>query len=92
MCAVLEDALKCFQRQFVTRERRAQRLAREAEEWFFADDSRWLFSFVNICAVLDLDPEYIWLGLNRWRQYRSAEHQKTRRRAVPARRPLQLAA
>jgi hypothetical protein len=92
MRAVLEEAVHCLQQQSLKSGRRAQRLTREAEEWFFTDDLHWLFSFVNICAVLDLDPAYIRLGLTRWRLYHSAEPQKTRRRAVPARRPIQLAA
>jgi hypothetical protein len=60
MCAVLENALNCFQDRFpLRRRRRAIRLAREAREWFFSEDSRWIFSFVSICAALNLDPEYI---------------------------------
>ncbi|MCE2485551.1 MAG: hypothetical protein J4F42_08570 [Desulfurellaceae bacterium] len=57
---------RCFQRRFVRRDRRVQRLAQEAEEWFTADDADWPFSFVNICAVLRLEPDYIRRGLKRW--------------------------
>jgi hypothetical protein len=64
MCAVLENALDCFQNPFPCRKpRRAIRLAREAREWFFSDDSRWIFSFVSICTALNLDPGYIRQGL-----------------------------
>jgi hypothetical protein len=63
MCAVLEDALDCFHKQFVSRTARAKRLGQEAEEWFFKDDTRWLFSFVSICDVLGLNPDYIRRGL-----------------------------
>jgi hypothetical protein len=65
MCAVLEDALHCFCKQFVSQTRRAKRLARETEEWLFNDDSHWLFSFVSICEVLGLDPNYIRRRLKR---------------------------
>jgi hypothetical protein len=65
MCAILEDAVNCFQRQLVSPTRRASRLGQEAEEWFFDDDCRWLFSFVSICNVLGLDPGYIRRGLKR---------------------------
>jgi hypothetical protein len=92
MRAVLEDALACFQQQFITSERRAQRLAREAEEWFFSDDRHWLFSFVSICAVLGLEPGYLRRGLKQWHQHRSAEPRKRRQRAVPVSRPLKIAA
>jgi hypothetical protein len=87
--AVLEDAVTCFQKGVTTDRQRAQRLAREAEEWFFADDYPWPFSFVNICAVLGLDPEYIRLGLRRGSRCHLAERRKTRRQAS-VRRPLKL--
>ncbi len=92
MRAVLEDAIGCFQKQTVTSGRRVQRLAREAEEWFFSDDQHWPFSFMNICAVLGLDPGYIRMGLKRWRQRPQTEPQKKRRRVGTARQPLKIAA
>jgi hypothetical protein len=92
MYAVLEDAISCFQKGTLANGRRPQRLAREAEEWFFTDDLRWPFSFVNICAVLGLDPEFIRLGLKRWRQPFSAERQKRISRVVPVPRRFQIAA
>lgn len=75
MCAVLEDAMSCFKGQFLSRTRQAQRLGREAEEWFFNDDSRWMCSFASICGVLDLDPDYIRKGLKLMRQqYHPVDH------------------
>jgi hypothetical protein len=41
MCAVLENAVECFQKQFVSATRRAKRLGEEAEEWLFSDDCGW---------------------------------------------------
>jgi hypothetical protein len=67
MRAVLEDAIECFQKQALKSGRRAQRLAREAEEWLFKDDQRWPFSFLNVCNVLGIDPAYIRRGLKQWR-------------------------
>jgi hypothetical protein len=93
MRAVLEDAVSCFQREFFAKGRRAQRLAKEAAEWFFAPkDTQWPFSFENICTVLGLDAEYIRRGLKRWRQCRPAALPKRKRRVVVARRPLKIAA
>jgi len=66
MCAVLEDAVDCFQKQFSRATRRAKHLGREAEQWLFNDDPNWPFSFLSICSVLDLCPEYIRQGLKRW--------------------------
>ncbi len=87
MRAVLEDAIGCFQRAAVSGKRRYQRLAKEAEEWFFAKEDGYLFSFMNICSVLGLNPEYIRLGLKRWRQCPTAVPRRKIRRTV---RPPQL--
>jgi hypothetical protein len=70
MRAVLEDALECFQMKFDIESRRTQRRARQAEEWFFNEDSSELFSFVSICGVLELGPECIRQRLMRWSQSR----------------------
>ncbi len=68
MLAVLNDAVTCFQKHFVARDKIGMSLFREAEDWILLqgkDD--WLFSFDNICETLDLDPAYIRGGLQRWR-------------------------
>jgi hypothetical protein len=92
MRAVLEDAIGCFQKQMHDSGRRVQRLAREAEEWLFTDDHRWPFSFVNICAVLGLEPEYVRLGLKRWRQHPPSPPEKKRQRGMPTHRSFSIAA
>jgi len=93
MRAVLEDALGCFTKRHALSGRRTSRLAREAEAWFFADDDHWPFAFVNICAVLGLDPAYIRLGLARWRPDPPAQPQKQKKqRAIPRQWPLKTAA
>jgi hypothetical protein len=92
MRAVLEEAVHCWQDQSRKSGRRAQRLTREVEAWFFADDPHWLFSFVNICAMLGLDAAYLRQGLRQWRQPVAAAPQKPRRLLVPAHRPLKHAA
>jgi hypothetical protein len=66
MCAVLEDAVVCYQEQYFSAARRAKHLGREAEAWLFSDDASWLFSFLSICSALDLCPQYIRQGLKRW--------------------------
>jgi len=65
MYAVLEDAFLCFHKQFETEPRFIER-AREAEDWFFRADSRWLFSFVSVCDALGLEPHYIRKKLKHW--------------------------
>ncbi len=73
MQAVLKDALECFQKQFGTPRFREYRIAREAEQWLFTDDYQWPFSFVNICAFLGIDPEYVRRGLTKQKAERPAE-------------------
>jgi hypothetical protein len=65
MYAVLEDAFLCFHKPLEPESRFRQR-AREAERWFFSDDSRRLFSFVSVCRALGLEPRYIRIKLKHW--------------------------
>ena len=92
MRAVLEDAIACFHKQFVSSGRQITRQAREAEAWLFANDHRWPFSFIHICAVLGLNADYLRRGLQRWHQYQPAAPSLKRRRVVTAQRRLKIAA
>ena len=92
MRAVLEEAFTCFQYQFYIRRTKALQLARDAEAWFFSDETSWPFTFVNICEVLQLDPHYIRRGLQRWKTNSVGKVQQRKRRTIGARRPLSLAA
>ena len=86
MYAVLEDAFVCFRKQFEVRTRPIQRTeAREAEEWFFSDDSQELFSFLNVCTALGLEPEFIRMKLRHWSQ---SPHPDTLRRKMQPVRPI----
>jgi len=89
MRAVLEDAIHCLQK---SAGRKAQRLAREAEQWLFTDDHRWPFSFINICGALGLDAEYVRSGLKGWRQGPASDPLQEKRREALVRRPARLAA
>jgi hypothetical protein len=64
--AVLENAVETYMKNASATGRRGKRLFREAEEWIMQDDPTWLCSFVNICHVLGLDPDYLRRGLRRW--------------------------
>jgi len=63
MLSVLEDAIECFQKHAQARNRKAKHLFREAEEWILEKDSRYFFSFEQICASLGFEPEYMRHGL-----------------------------
>ena len=75
MIAVLEDAVDVYRKQAGSREARGQQLFSEAEEWIEGSDRLWLFSFQNICDVLDIDADYLRRGLRAWKEkVRSGRH------------------
>ncbi len=67
MLAVLEEAVGTFQKYVNARDRRAQALYVETEDWFASNDVEWPYSFVNVCQALGLDAAYLRRGLRRWR-------------------------
>jgi len=67
MLAVLEEAIATFQRHVLSDDRRSQRLVEEVEIWASGAEADWPFSFENVCAALDLEPEYLRTGLARWK-------------------------
>jgi hypothetical protein len=64
MIAVLEDAVDVYRKQHGAQDPRGKVLFQEAEQWIENTDPTWLFSFENICHVLDLDAQYIRRGLH----------------------------
>ncbi len=66
--SVLEDAVECFMKCISSPTGKGQRLFREAEEWIELEDKRWVFSFDNVCEMLDINPEYMRRGLRRWKE------------------------
>jgi hypothetical protein len=67
MLAVLEDAIDCYQKYAHTNDLRGRQLFAESYDWIMSPDKRWLFSFENICQIVDMNPDYIRQGLKRWR-------------------------
>ena len=62
MLAVLEDAVDMYRKHCGAQGRNRQ-LFLDAEDWIDDDDRTWVFSFLNLCDVLDLDGEYLRRGL-----------------------------
>lgn len=67
MLAVLEDALDCYQKYAFARDGHGRQLFDEACEWIGSANRDWFFSFENICETLEINPEYLRRGLDRWR-------------------------
>jgi len=68
MVAILEDAIDVYRKQAAARDTRKRHMFEDAEAWIEDRDTTWIFSFENICAVLDLDSSYIRKGLHDWKR------------------------
>jgi hypothetical protein len=68
--SVLEDAVECYMKCIEAATSKGQRLFRDADEWINLQDKRWVFSFDNVCEMLDIDPEYMRTGLRKWKATR----------------------
>jgi transposase-like protein len=66
--SVLEDAVECYMKCIDATSNKGQRLFREADEWINLEDKHWVFSFDNVCDMLDINPEYMRRGLKRWKE------------------------
>ena len=66
--SVLEDAIECFMKCMDSATSKGQRLYREADEWISLEDKHWVFSFDNVCDMLDINPEYMRRGLKDWKE------------------------
>jgi hypothetical protein len=84
LLAVLDDGVRCFQDNLLSQNKKKQLLFDEARDWLFSDDSSWVFSFVSICALLGLDPDYIRRGLRRWQERALNAAKKKQRISGPA--------
>ena len=63
MFAVLKDAICCFQKYALARDKMTTRLYHEARKWLMEEDNDWPFSFANICEAIGLSPQYVRAGL-----------------------------
>ena len=72
MIAVLEDAVDVYRKQVTARDARGRQLFLEAEQWLEDREANDLFSFENICDILDLNAGYLRRGLHELRDKMSA--------------------
>jgi hypothetical protein len=68
MLAVLQDAIWCFLKYAEAKRPHGRKLFREAAHWIGDTCTEWAFSFESICAVLDLDSEFLRRRLHRVRE------------------------
>jgi|SRR6188768_1480318 hypothetical protein len=70
LCALLNDAVYCFQHHFGARSRAGMKLFFAAEQWLMQSDDDWPFSFENVCQHLDIEPSLLRGALKHWRNCR----------------------
>ena len=63
MLAVLEEALMSFRRGVLSSDPMQRKDFFEVDAWVRCRDADWPFSFENICATLEIDPDYLRAGL-----------------------------
>jgi hypothetical protein len=63
MIAVLEDAVHTYLKTAHAEDPERRALFAETAAWFADRDASWFYSFENVCAVLDLNAEYLRRGL-----------------------------
>jgi hypothetical protein len=79
MAAVLEEALIDYQRGSSAHDNKGKERFAEAEAWILETEAEWIFSFVNCCEVLGIDPDYLRQGLLHWKHGKGASVAATQR-------------
>jgi hypothetical protein len=67
MVAILEDAVEVYRKQAGATDRKRRQLFEDAEAWIESADTKWIFSFENICDVLGIHATYLRRGLRTWK-------------------------
>jgi hypothetical protein len=73
MVAVLEGAIADYQRCCSARDKKGMKQFADAKAWILESDSEWIFSFINCCEALGIEPDYLRQGLLRWNQAKRAK-------------------
>ena len=73
MVAVLEEALADYQRCWKARDKKGMERFADAQAWILESNSEWIFSFINCCEALGIEPDYLRQGLLRWNQAKRAK-------------------
>jgi hypothetical protein len=63
IAAILEDAVAVASKPQVPKSSKARQVLRETLRWIRSNDRTWMFSFLRICEMLDLDPSAVRRGI-----------------------------
>jgi hypothetical protein len=91
LLAVLEDAIRCFQRNLSARRGPRRLLFREVKEWLFDPNCTGFMSFAVVCENLGIEADLLRRQLRQW-QIRNARGLQVprlgRRTPLPADKPI----
>lgn len=59
MVEVMMDAIKCLKKAVRSKNGIKKSLYEKTKMWFLDDSEDWIFSFKNICNVLNLNADYL---------------------------------
>ncbi len=93
--AVLQDAVDCFQKHLHARDRKARQLFLDAQDWIASEDRSWPFSFENVCDLLQINADYLRVGLKAWKERELGQKPRAvvvplQVRVAPAVEPIEL--
>src|SRR4029453_5315391 len=72
MAAIMEDAVAVCSKPSIPKSSKARHVLRETLRWVRSNDRTWMFSFLRICEMLDLEPSAIRRGIRIMRGEESA--------------------
>jgi hypothetical protein len=78
IAAVLDEAIADYQRCWKARDKKGMEQFADAQAWILESNSDWIFSFVNCCEALGIEPDYLRQGLLCWNQGRRTKPEKVR--------------
>ena len=59
LAALLQDAIEDYRKFKKARDPEGRQRFREVDAWINESASDWIFSFKNVCELLNLEPEYV---------------------------------
>ena len=74
MLAVLENALDHYKKYIFAEDAQGRQLFCEAAEWIHSPHGDGFYSFQNVCETLEINPEYLRRGLERWEAKMAKQH------------------
>ncbi len=80
MYGILKNALKIYRKNFRTNGKEGKKLFLEVDAWLQNETDDWLFSFRNICTVIDVDALNLMRCLRKFAQ--SAKCKEPRKRGT----------